>query len=43
MQARGFYEARGMRLVETTDGSGNEEKEPDAVYEWRPQPEASSA
>jgi GNAT superfamily N-acetyltransferase len=36
MQARGFYEARGMRLVETTDGSGNEEHEPDAVYEWRP-------
>jgi GNAT superfamily N-acetyltransferase len=44
MQARGFYEARGMRVVETTDGSGNEEQEPDAVYEWRPpQPEASSA
>ena len=37
MQARGFYEARGMRLVETTDGSGNEEGEPDARYEWRPE------
>jgi GNAT superfamily N-acetyltransferase len=35
-QARGFYEARGMRVVETTYGSGNEEQEPDAVYEWRP-------
>jgi GNAT superfamily N-acetyltransferase len=45
MQARGFYEARGLRVRELTDGSGNEEKEPDAIYEWRPerQPEASSA
>jgi GNAT superfamily N-acetyltransferase len=45
VQARGFYEARGLRVRELTDGSGNEEKEPDAVYEWKPepQPEASSA
>jgi GNAT superfamily N-acetyltransferase len=45
MQARGFYEARGLRVVELTDGSGNEEQEPDAVYEWKPerQPEATSA
>jgi GNAT superfamily N-acetyltransferase len=45
VQARGFYEARGLRLVETTDGSGNQEKEPDAMYEWKPapQPEATSA
>ncbi len=35
-QARRFYEARGLRLVERTDGSGNEEREPDALYEWRP-------
>jgi GNAT superfamily N-acetyltransferase len=35
-RARRFYEARGFRLVELTDGSGNEEKEPDALYEWRP-------
>jgi len=34
--ARRFYERRGCRLVELTDGSGNEEKEPDALYEWRP-------
>ncbi len=34
--ARRFYEARGGRLVELTDGSGNEEKLPDALYEWRP-------
>jgi GNAT superfamily N-acetyltransferase len=36
MQARGFYEARGMRVVEFTDGSGNEEREPDVLYEWAP-------
>jgi GNAT superfamily N-acetyltransferase len=36
MQARGFYEARGMRVVEFTDGEGNEEREPDALYEWAP-------
>ena len=35
-QAREFYEHRGLCLVELTDGSGNEEREPDALYEWRP-------
>ncbi len=35
-RARGFYEARGCRLVRLADGSGNEEKTPDALYEWRP-------
>jgi ribosomal protein S18 acetylase RimI-like enzyme len=35
-RARAFYEARGFKLVTLTDGSGNEEKEPDALYEWRP-------
>jgi GNAT superfamily N-acetyltransferase len=34
--ARRFYERHGCRLVELADGSGNEEKEPDALYEWRP-------
>jgi GNAT superfamily N-acetyltransferase len=34
-QARRFYERRGCRLVRLTDGSGNEEKTPDALYEWR--------
>ena len=34
--ARQFYERRDLRLVELTDGSHNEEKEPDALYEWRP-------
>jgi GNAT superfamily N-acetyltransferase len=33
-QARGFYQARGFILAEQTDGSGNEEKEPDARYLW---------
>ena len=35
-RARAFYEKHGFRLVELTDGAGNEEKEPDALYEWRP-------
>jgi putative acetyltransferase len=34
-RARRFYEARGFRLLQLTDGSGNEEKTPDALYEWR--------
>jgi putative acetyltransferase len=34
-RARRFYEARGFRLLELTDGSGNEEQTPDALYEWR--------
>lgn len=29
-----FYEAQGFRLVRTTDGRDNEEKEPDALYAW---------
>jgi GNAT superfamily N-acetyltransferase len=35
-RARRFYEAHGFVLVELTDGAGNEEKTPDALYEWRP-------
>ena len=34
--ARRFYDRHGFRLVELTDGSHNEEREPDALYEWRP-------
>jgi GNAT superfamily N-acetyltransferase len=34
--ARRFYERHGFTLVESTDGAGNMEKEPDARYEWRP-------
>jgi ribosomal protein S18 acetylase RimI-like enzyme len=32
--ARRFYEKHDLRLVEFTDGDGNEEKTPDALYEW---------
>jgi GNAT superfamily N-acetyltransferase len=32
--ARRFYERRGFRLVRLTDGSANEEKEPDVLYRW---------
>jgi GNAT superfamily N-acetyltransferase len=32
--ARRFYEARGFALIQETDGAGNEEKEPDALYLW---------
>ncbi|HEX3700321.1 MAG TPA: GNAT family N-acetyltransferase [Phenylobacterium sp.] len=35
-RARKFYEDHGFKLIELTDGAGNEEKEPDALYEWRP-------
>jgi GNAT superfamily N-acetyltransferase len=34
VQARRFYEHRGFRLVEMTDGSENEERTPDAHYRW---------
>jgi GNAT superfamily N-acetyltransferase len=34
--ARRFYERRRFVLVELTDGAGNEERVPDALYEWRP-------
>ena len=33
--ARRFYERHGFRLVQLTDGAGNMEKEPDALYAWR--------
>ena len=36
--ARRFYERHGLRLVELTDGSNNEEREPDALYERTSQP-----
>jgi GNAT superfamily N-acetyltransferase len=32
--ARRFYEGRGFTLIKETDGSANEEKEPDALYYW---------
>ena len=33
--ARHFYERRGFRAIAFGDGSGNEEKCPDILYEWR--------
>jgi len=33
-QARRFYETRGFVLIKETDGTTNEEKEPDALYRW---------
>jgi ribosomal protein S18 acetylase RimI-like enzyme len=35
-RARRFYEARGFVASEFTDGSRNEEGEPDVLYVWRP-------
>jgi len=35
--ARRFYERHGFRLVKLTDGAGNMERTPDALYEWRPE------
>lgn len=34
--AQRFYERHGFVAVERTDGSGNEEREPDVRYRWRP-------
>ena len=34
--ARRFYERHGLEAVQFTDGAGNEEREPDVQYEWRP-------
>jgi len=33
--ARAFYEANGFAAAEFTDGSRNEEREPDVRYVWR--------
>ena len=35
--ARRFYERRRCRAIAFTDGFGNEERAPDALYEWRPE------
>ena len=36
-RARRFYERHGFALARLTDGTANEEHEPDALYDWRPQ------
>jgi len=33
--ARAFYEKNGFIVVRETDGSGNEEREPDVLYRWQ--------
>ena len=33
-RARDFYEARGFAPVGFSDGAGNQEQEPDVLYEW---------
>lgn len=33
-RARRFYELNGFVALRVTDGSGNEEKEPDVLYRW---------
>ena len=40
--ARNFYEKRELSLVSLSDGSGNEEHEPDALYEWNASSEPSA-
>lgn len=36
LDARRFYERHGFKIIEFTDGSGNEENCPDMLYEWKP-------
>jgi GNAT superfamily N-acetyltransferase len=36
VRARRFYERHGSVAIELTDGSRNEEKAPDVLYEWHP-------
>lgn len=33
-----FYRANGFAIVESTNGAGNEEREPDHRLRWRPSP-----
>ena len=33
--ARAFYETRGFAPVSFSDGAGNQEQEPDVLYQWR--------
>ena len=35
MPARRFYERQGFVAVQETDGSGNDEREPDILYRWQ--------
>jgi ribosomal protein S18 acetylase RimI-like enzyme len=35
-RARRFYESHGFLVAALGDGSGNEERQPDVLYRWRP-------
>ncbi|MER5910280.1 GNAT family N-acetyltransferase [Streptomyces sp. NPDC001982] len=41
--AHRFYERHGFVAAEFTDGSGNEEREPDVRYVWRPSAQVTGA
>jgi len=41
-RARAFYEHHGFVAVEETDGSGNQERQPDVRYAWRGRATAES-
>lgn len=41
--ARAFYERNGFTPVEETDGSANEEREPDVFYVWSAEPDTRPA
>jgi GNAT superfamily N-acetyltransferase len=42
-RARRFYESHGARFLYETDGANNEERTPDARYEWTPSPGRAEA
>jgi GNAT superfamily N-acetyltransferase len=42
-KARRFYERNGFISVEMTDGTGNEEREPDVRYRWDPGAESAKS
>jgi putative acetyltransferase len=39
-KAQAFYERNGFQVIEETDGSRNEEQEPDMLYRWEEQQKA---
>ena len=41
--ARVFYEKHGFAAIEETDGSSNEEREPDILYLWQRQSGANGS
>jgi GNAT superfamily N-acetyltransferase len=38
VRAQSFYAKHGFIIVKTTDGSENQEKEPDVLLQWKPGP-----